>query len=102
MNINYLVSILNLYLKNENSDKLLEIDFTKIDNQVKVDFSYANSRNHKTYVKIDYKEFFSYIKYLADRIQANLKVEKENYLNKSYTIKFNNQRQVSFNNFNDK
>ncbi len=101
MNISYLVSILDLYLKKETKEKILIIDITKSNNIIKVDFSYSNTHSNKTYVKLESNVFFDNLKYLINKCQKNLDIKNENINNNTYTINFSNNRQINFNNFDD-
>jgi len=96
MGINYLISIFNLYISKESDKKILNIDVTKKDNLIKFDFSYTNSRNNKTFVKLEIEEFNKYIKLIIDKLQYKLDVSNENYIDQIYSIEFNNKRQINF------
>ena len=98
MNISYLLSILDLYLKNENLYPLM-IDVIKNDSIIKVNFSYSNTPLNKTFVKIDNKVFNENISYFMEKIKQNLDLLNEDYKDNIYTINFNNNRQIKFINF---
>ena len=102
MNINYLLSILDLYLLKENDSPLI-IEVYDNDNIVKIEFSYLNSIQNKTYIKLDKNIFIDNIKYFIPKIQNNLIINKENIDSKDniYSIIFSNNRQINFYNFKD-
>ena len=97
MDINYLLSVLNLYLEKE-EDKLLTINVANLDSIVKIDFSY-NASHNKTYVKLDKKIFLDNIKLFIDKIQVGFDISKEEYSNLNYNIVFSNSRLLNFKDF---
>lgn len=104
MNINYLLSILDLYLLKEN-DSPIVIEVAD-NNEIKVDVSYVRNLPNKTYVKITKEEFFGNIKYFLNKFQGNFEIEKENISDirdyKVYEVILENQRKISFKKFNVK
>lgn len=98
MNINYLLSILDLYLmKEKNGSLIIEVD--NIENLVKVEFCYSFDAYNKTFVKINKEVFFNNISYFLKKVQGNLIVEKESFNNQVYEIEFIKQRKLSFKKF---
>ena len=98
MNINYLLSILDLYLmKEKNGSLIIEVD--NIENLVKVEFCYSFDAYNKTFVKINKEVFFANISYFLKKVQGNLFVEKESFNNQVYEIEFDKERKLSFKKF---
>lgn len=100
MNLNYLISILNLYLSKENDSPLIMWIDDKT-NVIKIDFTYEKSLNNKTYVKVDKDLFFNNIEFLIKKIQGNLEIINESFNNNTYQVLFNNKRRINFINFNE-
>ena len=98
MNMNYLLSILDLYLLKENNNPLI-IELINNNNIVKFELSYLNSYEDKTYIKLDKEIFFKDIKYFLDKIQSNLDIKSESIDNNIYNITFSNNRKINFINF---
>lgn len=105
MTINYLLSILDLYLLKEKNNKLLiQVD----DNEkiVKFSITYSFDSINKTFVKIDKTIFFTYLEEIVKKITNGLSLEKENMEIKSnkniYTINYSNKRIISFIDFSKK
>ncbi len=100
MDLNYLLSILDLYLLKEQSDHLIiEIHDNNI---IKVECSYASSKINKTYVKIDKNIFFDNLNFIISKIQSNLNIKNEVYNDNIYKVIFDNNREISFIKFNNK
>jgi len=94
MDLNYLLSILDLYLLKEQSDHLIiEIHDNNI---IKVECAYASSSLNKTYVKVNKDIFFENLNYIISKIQSNLNIKNELYNNNIYKVIFNNNREISF------
>ena len=98
MNLNYLLSIIDLYLLKEIDDHLV-INVYNSD-IIKLECFYASSSLNKTYVKIDKNVFFDNINYILKKIQGNLNIKNESYENDDYKVIFDNNRQIEFINFN--
>lgn len=102
MNVSYLLSVLDLYLMKEKDFKTV-IQVNNIENVVKFEFSYSFDLNNKTFVKIPKELFFENIKCIIEKIQGNLEVEEETFLNINskpmYTFLFRNKRKIVFINF---
>jgi len=96
MNINYLSSITDLYLKNENDNNLIIIITDKKD-FVRIDFSYLKSFQNKTYVNLNKKVFFDNLEKILEKIQNSLNIKKESLnSNKEYDLMLSNNRQIKF------
>ena len=95
MNISYLLNILDLYLLKEQDDPLI-IDVHKKNNLIKVEFSYLSSYVNKTFIKLEEKEFFLDIKNILNKIQGNYLVVNEELNDNVYKVTLDNERQISF------
>ena len=93
--MNYLISILNLYLSRENSNPLI-IELKKMNDTIKIELSYSNSYRDKTFIKLNKDVFFKDVKLFVLKIQENLNVKEELIEKDKYGIIFNNNRQISF------
>ena len=100
MNISYLLSILDLYLMNE-LNKYLIVEVLKKENLIKIDFSYSNSLQNKTYVKLDKDSFLNNLEYFFEKLKSHLEIKEEKKENNSYNIIFSNNREIRFINFTD-
>lgn len=98
MNISYLLSVIDLYLKKAYEE--LNIEVIKYDEYVKFNFFYASSSINKTYISVDMNTFWTFLKTISSKVQ-----KKEDILeelideNNLYTIIFKN-RKISFSWFN--
>lgn len=97
--MNYLVSVLNLYINKESNNYLI-MELDNMGEFIKISLSYSNSYNNKTYIKLKNNVFFKDIDLFAKSIQGNLTVKNESIDNNIYSITFNNNRLVKFSNFN--
>ena len=98
MNMNYLISILNLYLSKENNNSLI-VELNNVNDSIKIELSYSNSYRDKTYIKLNKDIFFKDVKLFVLKIQNNLTIKEELIENNKYSIVFSNNRKVSFVNF---
>ena len=99
MDLNYLLSIIDLYLLKELNDHLV-IDMYD-DDVIKIECSYASSSLNKTYIKINKDDFFNNINYIITKIQGNLNIKNESYENDTYKVIFDNNREIKFILFNN-
>lgn len=97
MNINYLLSILDLYLLKQ-KEQILIIQVDNQTNQVKINFSYSNDYFNKTFVKISKEEFFTNIELIQTKIKANYNLKEEKYFNNNYLLDYE-MRKINFFNF---
>ena len=104
MNISYAFSLLDLYLLNEKEGSLI-VEVLKKDNLVKIDFSYTTSPLNKTYIKIDKNIFFDNLEHFIFKVKENIEIDEEkidiNSNEKTYVLKFKNNRSITFANFSD-
>lgn len=97
--MNYLISILNLYLNKESNSSLI-IELKNMNDMIKIELSYSNSYRDKTFIKLNKDVFFKDVKLFILKIQDNLNIKEELIENDKYSIVFNNNRKISFINFN--
>ena len=105
MNINYLYSMVNLYLKNENDHQRLKINITKKEDSVLFSFNMKKEDIDKTSIKLpmqivnehfyDIIQLFKGDLLIIDEKYDYDKVKDECY----YYIKLNNGRMIIFNGF---
>ncbi len=69
MNISYLISVLDLYLKKTNEQ--LNIEIIKYNGYIKFNFYYDSSSINKTYISVDNDSFEKFSKILFSKIQKN-------------------------------
>ena len=94
MNISYLISVLDLYLKKTNEK--LNIEIIKYDDYIKFNFYYDSSSINKTYISVDNDSFWRFSKILFSKIQKSEDIVEELIdENNNYIVKFKN-RVVSF------
>jgi len=101
MDINYLYSIVDLYLKKENNSKRTNLSLVKLNNQIKFSFNMdrddidVTSFNVSCEKLLENNNFQNLIKiYKKDNI-----VIDEKFDNKVYSILLNNGRRITFANF---
>lgn len=105
MNIDYLYSIINLYLKRELDNKRTILNIRKLNDQVEINFNMKTVKDDKTTFVIPYEEFNKNINEITSRFKQELMIidEKYNYDNASstcyYYVLFNNGRVISFDGF---
>lgn len=94
MNISYLLSVIDLYLKKPHEK--LNIEVIKYDEYVKFNFFYDSSSINKTYISVDMNTFWSFAKNILSSIQNKNTIDEELIdENKNYVVKFKN-REVTF------
>jgi len=93
--MNYLISILNLYLSKENNDFLI-VELNNVNDYVKIALSYTNSFHDKTYIKLKKEIFFKDVRLFVEKIQGNLTIKEEIIDNNKYGIIFSNNRKLEF------
>lgn len=94
MNISYLISVLDLYLKKTNEK--LNIEIIKYDEYIKFNFFYDSSAINKTYISVDIESFNKFSKILFRKIQKNDDIIEELIdNNNNYVVEFKN-RVVTF------
>ena len=98
MNVSYLLSVIDLYLKKAYEE--LNIEVIKYDEYVKFNFFYESSSINKTYISVDMNTFWTFLKTISSKIQKKETVLEE-LINENdlYTITFKN-RKISFSWFN--
>ena len=95
MNVSYLLSVIELYLKKPHEK--LNIEVIKYDGYVKFNFFYDSSAINKTYISIDMNTFWSFAKNIFSNIQKKDTIVEELIdENKNYVIKFNKNRDIIF------
>lgn len=105
MNIDYLYSIINLYLKREIDNKRTILNIKKQNDQVECSFNMKTDKNDKTTFVIPYEQFNKNIDVIVSRFKQELIIidEKYNYDNMSstcyYYVLFNSGRAISFDGF---
>lgn len=105
MNIDYLYSIINLYLKRELDNKRTILNIKKINDQVEINFNMKTVKDDRTTFVIPYEEFNKNINEIASRFKQELMIidEKYNYDNVNntcyYYVLFNTGRVISFDGF---
>ena len=101
MDINYLNSIVNLYLMKENNDKRTNLSLVKDNDQIKFSFNMDKDNIDVTSFIISYDELFKNdnIKTLIQNYKDKTIVIDEKFDNKVYSILLNNGRRISFENF---
>lgn len=98
MNMNYLISVINLYLSKEKNNYLI-IELSNTDDNIKISLSYSNSYNDKTYIKINKNLFYKDINLLINTIQSNVVINEEKIDENVYSVIFKNNRTIKFINF---
>ena len=90
MNISYLLSVIDLYLKKAYEE--LNIDVIKYDGYVKFNFFYKSSSINKTYISIDNDTFERFSKTIFQNIQKKSPIDEELIDdNNNYIIKMKNK-----------
>lgn len=106
MNIGYLYSIINLYLKKEINNKRTILSIKRLDDMVEFSFSMRQDNEDKTTFVIPYKEYNLYLDEIIKNYKESLMIidEKYSYDNVTstcyYYVLFNSGRCISFNGFN--
>lgn len=106
MNIGYLYSIINLYLKKEINNKRTILSIKRLDDMVEFSFSMKQDNEDKTTFVIPYKEYNLYLDEIIKNYKESLMIidEKYSYDNVTstcyYYVLFNSGRCISFNGFN--
>ena len=90
MNISYLLSVIDLYLKKTYEE--LNIEVIKYDGYIKFNFFYTTSSINKTYISIDMNTFYNFAKTIFNNIQKKENITEE-FIdeNNNYVIKFKNK-----------
>ena len=101
MDINYLYSIVNLYLKKENNDKKTNLSLVKDNERIKFSFNMNKDDIDVTSFIISYDELFENdnIKNLIQTYKDKTIVIEEKLDNNVYSILLNNGRRLTFENF---
>ena len=101
MDINYLNSIVNLYLMKENNDKRTNLILVKNNDRIMFSFNMDKDNIDVTSFIISYDELFKNdnIKTLIQNYKDKTIVIDEKFDNKVYSILLNNGRRISFENF---
>lgn len=104
MNVEYLYSIVNLYLKKETDKKKTILNIKKNDDSVEFSFSMKNVNEDKTTFVIPYTDFcdnqIDFLKlYKEELMVIDEKYTYHNLDNTSYYILFNSGRVISFDGF---
>jgi len=90
MNISYLISVLDLYLRKTNEQ--LNIEIIKYDDYIKFNFFYDSSSINKTYISVDIDSFEKFSKILFSKIQKSEDIIEERVdENNNYIINFKNR-----------
>ncbi len=105
MNIDYLYSVIDLYLKNENEHSKTNLNIQKADNNIQFSFTMKEDNPDKTtfYLPIDLVNNYWY--YLLNRYKKDLLIIDEKYEYDKvkntcyYYVLFKNGRIISFNGF---
>lgn len=101
MDINYLYSIVNLYLKKEKNNKRTNLSLVKDNDQIKFSFNMDKDDIDVTSFIISYDKLFENdnIKTLIRTYKNKTIVIEEKFDNKVYNILLNNGRRLTFENF---
>ena len=105
MNIDYLYSIINLYLKRESDVKRTILNIRKQNDQVECSFNMKTVKDDKTTFTVPYEDFNKSINEIVTRFKQELIIidEKYNYDNENstcyYYVLFNTGRVISFDGF---
>ena len=105
MNIDYLYSIVELYLKKEKDNQKIFLNLVKSNDIVEFSFSMNKDDANKTKFSISYEEYSSHLVDFLKKYQEKLMIidEKYNYNNVNntcyYYVLFNSGRSISFNGF---
>ena len=105
MNIDYLYSIINLYLKKENDHKKTSLNINKIDDKVEFNFNMNDIDSDKTSFVIPFDEFYNHLDGFVEKYKENIMIIDERYNSDKvngtcyYYVLFKNGRRISFNGF---
>ncbi len=105
MDIDYLYSIVDLYLKKEKDNKRTYLNIKKLDDHVEFSFSMKNETEDKTESNLSYEDFNARMLDFLTRFKEDLMIIDEKYDCDSisgkckYFVLFNNGRSISFNGF---
>ncbi len=105
MDIDYLYSIVDLYLKKEKDNKRTYLNIKKLDDHVEFSFSMKNETEDKTESKLSYEDFNARMLDFLTRFKEDLMIidEKYDYItyNEScyYYVLFKTGRSISFDGF---
>ena len=105
MDIDYLYSIVDLYLKKEKDNKRTYLNIKKLDDHVEFSFSMKNEAEDKTESKLSYEDFNARMLDFLTRFKEDLMIIDEKYDCDSisgkcnYFVLFNNGRSISFKGF---
>ena len=90
MNISYLLSVIDLYMKKFSEELYIEV--IRYDDYVKFNFFYGKDSINKTYISLDMDTFYRFSKEIFSKIQKNDKIDNE-YIddNQNYVVKINNR-----------
>lgn len=105
MNIDYLYSIVDLYLGKEDQNKKTLLNIMKLDDTVEFSFTMKKDNDDKTTFVIPYTDYNLHLDYFINKIKQDLMIidEKYNYDNVTrtcyYYVLFKTGRSISFNGF---
>ena len=105
MNIDYLYSIINLYLKRESDVKRTILNIRKQNDQVECSFNMKTVKDDKTTFTVPYEDFNKSINEIVTRFKQDLMIIDEKYnFDKAnstcyYYVLFNTGRVISFDGF---
>ena len=105
MNIEYLYSIIDLYLKNENDNSKICLNIRKIDNNIEFKFTMRRDNPDKTVVMLPLEQVNNYWYDFLNKYKSNLLIIDEKYKYKKendtchYDVLFVNGRTISFDGF---
>ena len=105
MDIGYLYSIIDLYLKNENDDNKICLNVQKLDNNIEFKFTMRRDNPDKTVVVLPIELINNYWYDFLNKYKNNLLIIDEKYKYKKendtcyYEVLFVNGRTISFDGF---
>ena len=105
MNVDYLYSIVNLYLKKETENRKTILSIKKSEDAIEFDFNMNNNNTDKTNFVIPSEDFNNNIIDFINIYKEDLMIIDEKYTNNKvdgtcyYYVLFKNGRSISFNGF---
>ena len=105
MNYNYIYSIIELYLKNENDKKKVNLNIIKTNDKIYFDFDMKKDQNSQSSFFLPIDVINNYLENILKKYKANLLIIDEKYQldstkkNSKYIVSFNNGRILSLSNF---
>ena len=105
MDYNYLYSIINLYLKKENSQKKMNVILSKKKEKIVFYFSYTKDSNNQTTFDLPIDLINKYLVIIINRIkEKNMIIDEKYQLNNKrnqyrYSVQLSNGRRITFINF---